>query len=240
MNSPQVRTAQRNPDDSASAVIVIDDLKFGYHASQLVLDIPHWQVARGEHVFLAGESGSGKSTLLNLLAGTLAVESGSIALLGQRFSTLSSRQRDKFRARHIGVVFQKLNLIPYLSVEQNIRAAAHFAGTQADTVDQRLPDLIRRLALPGHIVHQKASQLSVGQQQRVAIARALINQPELLIVDEPTSALDSNAKDSFIDLLLAVAHSSTIVFVSHDEGLASHFKHHISIHQINNADGVVA
>ena len=222
-------TSSNNPPELA---IDIRHLRFAYtHSDAPLISMDKWQVRRGEHIFLFGPSGSGKSTLLNLLSGTLTAVSGSISLLGNPFSTLSNRERDRFRAQHIGVVFQQFNLIPYLSVEQNIRAAAYFAHTKLsnDALNKKIEDLLKQLQLPTNVLHAKADALSIGQQQRVAIARALINSPQLLIVDEPTSALDVSARDSFMVLLKSVAKESTLVFVSHDPAMANYFDTHIDI-----------
>ena len=186
-------------------------------------------------MFLSGPSGSGKSTLLNLLCGTLTPTAGNIALLGQPFSSLSNRQRDKFRARNIGVVFQQFNLVPYLSVAQNISAAAYFSGKGncSQKVLANTCELLDRLQLPSHVLHAKADALSIGQQQRVAIARALTNSPQLLIVDEPTSALDADARDSFMALLKEVASDSTMIFVSHDNAMERYFDRHCRISELS-------
>ena len=204
-------------------------------APQPVLKIDNWQISRGSHVFVEGASGSGKSTLLNLLTGTLQPQSGTISLLGTAFSSLSMRKKDQFRARNIGVVFQQFNLIPYLSVAQNIEAATYFANRRKQFSIDTVSTLLESLQLPSALLHQKASALSVGQQQRVAIARALINQPQLMIVDEPTSALDANARDKFMQLLLATATNSTLIFVSHDTSLAKYFSHHYTMEALNSA-----
>jgi putative ABC transport system ATP-binding protein len=217
---------------TAPTAIEFKHVKFAYQpGAPLVIDIPHWQVARGESLFVSGASGSGKSTLLNLICGALTPSAGEITLLDEPFSTLSSAKRDSFRGRHIGVVFQQFNLIPYLTVKQNIQAAAYF-GKGIDTdFDGRLKQFLAQLQLPTDVLEQKAAQLSVGQQQRVAIVRALINSPEILVVDEPTSALDADARDAFMQVLLAsVSQSnSTLLFVSHDMHLSTHFDHQIDI-----------
>ncbi|WP_412727740.1 ABC transporter ATP-binding protein [Alteromonas sp. D210916BOD_24] len=219
--------------------IDIHHLQFAYDKNgAIVLAIDNWQVLQGEHVFLSGPSGSGKSTLLNLLCGTLTPTSGTISLLGQPFSALTNRQRDKFRASNIGVVFQQFNLIPYLSVLQNIQAAVYFApSTHLDSlaVVQKAKDLLTKLQLPLRILHTKADALSIGQQQRVAIARALINDPKLLIVDEPTSALDADARDNFMSLLKEVAGKSTMIFVSHDLSLSHYFDCHCKISELTHS-----
>jgi len=222
--------------EERNTAIEVSNLQFSYTKKNApVIDIKAWQVSQGEHVFLSGPSGSGKSTLLNLLCGTLTPTRGDIALLEQPFSSLSNRQRDKFRARHIGVVFQQFNLIPYLSVAQNIRAAVYFASTKPSqkTEDAKLRHLLDKLQLPSHVLHAKADALSIGQQQRVAIARALINDPQLLIVDEPTSALDTDARDSFMSLLKDVAGESTMIFVSHDKAMENYFDRHCSISELS-------
>ncbi|GAA3953359.1 ABC transporter ATP-binding protein [Allohahella marinimesophila] len=224
--------------------IDISNLTFSYTGSeaQSVLSIPAWHVEEGEHVFLYGPSGSGKSTLLNILAGILKPLSGTVELLGSPFSALSARKRDEFRARHIGVVFQQFNLVPYLSVLDNILLAAHFGSrktpegrrSSAD-VQARAEALLARLSLDKSLLHQRADALSVGQQQRVAIVRALINDPELVIADEPTSALDSDARDQFIDLLLECVGDGkrALIFVSHDRSLASHFSTSVDLQTLN-------
>lgn len=220
-------------------VIKLSKLKFSYPQApeRTILSIGSWEVQRGEHVFLYGPSGSGKSTLLNILTGMVEPNSGSIAILDTDLATLKNKQKDKFRAQHIGFVFQQLNLIPYLSVRDNILLADYFTAKPAvkEEVEAHLLHLIESLQLPHSILSQPASQLSVGQQQRVAIARAMINKPELLIADEPTSALDQNSRDAFIELLFKLADESqaTLVFVSHDKTLASHFGNVLDIESIN-------
>ena len=219
--------------------IRIEKLCFQYAKSSnnKLINIEKWHINAGQKVFLYGPSGSGKSTLLNLLAGTLKPDSGTIQIFGNQVSALSARKRDKFRAQHIGVVFQQFNLIPYLSVEQNIRAAAWLGNNIDNTLTNRIQSIISQLQLSATVLNQQANQLSVGQQQRVAIARALVNQPELMIVDEPTSALDTAARDSFMQLLLASCEQaqSTLIFVSHDPGLKSYFDTSVSLTEINQS-----
>jgi putative ABC transport system ATP-binding protein len=218
--------------------IEVENLQHGYTRGSIDLKIENWQIQHGDHVFLHGESGSGKTTLLNLIAGILTPQTGEVRLLGQTFSGLSARKRDQFRARHIGVVFQQFNLIPYLTVLQNIMVAGYFAK-KSDDIERRATQLLTELKLPTSILQQQASQLSVGQQQRVAIARALINQPELLIVDEPTSALDAGARDTFMRILLDICRSklTTLLFVSHDMSLQRYFSSSIDIHSLKQSQG---
>ncbi|WP_347136727.1 ABC transporter ATP-binding protein [Parahaliea mediterranea] len=217
-------------------MVSVQNLRFHYDKAP-ILDIPRWTVETGERIFLHGPSGAGKSTLLNLLAGILLPDSGTIEVQGKAINTLGARQRDKWRARHIGVVFQQFNLIPYLGAVDNIRLAAGFAG--ATGASGRARELLLALGLAEEQHHQSASRLSIGQQQRVAIARALVNRPALLIADEPTSALDRENRDAFLSLLLNQAGEcrTALVFVSHDLALADRFSRTEALADINRAEG---
>lgn len=218
-------------------LLSIKDLRFHYPGdSKVVLDIPQWSVSTGEQVFLHGPSGAGKSTFLKLLAGLLVPCDGRITMLGQPLQSLRSGQRDKWRARHIGFVFQQFNLIPYLSGRDNIHLAAHFGGK--GDIDTAATALLTSLGLDEKLHRKPAAELSIGQQQRVAIARALINQPELLIVDEPTSALDTKNRDVFMALLheQLYENSTALVFVSHDLSLAHGMSRVESLEDINQAE----
>lgn len=229
---------------ATAPAIALSDVQFAWsrHAEP-VLDIPHFTLARGERLFLYGPSGSGKTSLLNLLAGIALPQRGEVALLGQSMAALKGRQRDRFRARHIGVVFQQFNLIPYLSVLANVCLAAHFAGRapgEGPEVNQtgtetHARELLAALGLPTGIAERPASTLSVGQQQRVAVARALITRPEILLADEPSSALDSDHRDAFMQVMLEqVAETgSTLVFVSHDRSLAKAFDHQQDLRELS-------
>lgn len=231
-------TESAKTDGTRNVAVAVNNVSFSHNdpnseRARPFIEIEQWHLYRGEHVFLSGPSGSGKSTFLNLLSGTLTPDSGTISLLEQPFSTLSNRQRDRFRANNIGVVFQQFNLIPYLSVKQNIKAALYFAGTNIKdkALDERILALLEDLQLSNQLLNAKADTLSVGQQQRVAIARAIINTPDILIVDEPTSALDAKARDSFMGVLKRLAKDSALVFVSHDPYLKKYFSTHIDMQQ---------
>lgn len=230
------------PPETTPDAVRINGLYFSYpgKARTAVLAIPEWHVAKGDRVFLKGPSGSGKSTLLNLLAGILLATQGTIEILGQNLGTLSAHQRDRFRAAHIGIVFQQFNLIPYLSVLDNIRLAAHFGRKKQIDPDITAKQLFAALGLDNTLITKKASDLSVGQQQRVAIARALVNAPEILIVDEPTSALDSETRDAFMDFLLEISKTqeNTLIFVSHDTTLTHHFHHVVNLAEINQPGAI--
>jgi putative ABC transport system ATP-binding protein len=212
---------------STLAAIEIKDLIFRFSSDMdPVLCVPTWRVEPNERIFLHGDSGSGKSTLLGLLAGLRKPTSGDVTVLGTSISTLSGRKRDAFRAKNIGVVFQQFNLIPFLSVLDNILLAAEFAQVSSSAVRARGLELLERVNLDPALSLRKASQLSIGQQQRVAIVRALINSPALLLVDEPTSALDQANKESFLTLLNEVLDDANcaMIFVSHDPSIGELFE----------------
>ena len=203
------------------------------------LDIDSLHLAAGRTLFLYGPSGCGKSTLLGLMAGVLVAREGSVDLLGQDWARLPGGRRDARRADHVGVVFQQFNLLPYLTVLDNVLLPCRFsklralrcAGSPADAARA----LLQRMALPQALWARRADALSVGQQQRVAAARALIGAPELVIADEPTSALDAARRDDFMALLMdnCAAAGSTLVFVSHDERLAARFDERLSLPELN-------
>jgi putative ABC transport system ATP-binding protein len=229
-----------------SRVIEISNLSFAWKKqAQPVLDIPSLQINRGERVFLRGPSGSGKSTLLNLLAGVTLPQSGVLKVLGQDMNALGSAQRDHFRAHHIGFIFQMFNLIPYLSVVENVILPCRFSDkrrhkvlAQADSMEAEAIRLLDHLDMAhDEVLHSPVNELSVGQQQRVAAARALIGAPELVIADEPTSSLDADRRAAFIQLLFRECDnaSSTLIFVSHDNSLEGPFQRTIEFHELNNA-----
>ena len=205
-----------------NAVVEIRDLAFAWPGHEVVLDLPALTIGEGERVFIKGPSGSGKSTLLGLLAGIQTANHGTLEVLGQPLARLSGRARDHFRAANLGYIFQQFNLLPFLSVQDNVTSALTFSpekrarlqGSPADEARR----LLRELQLPEEALHRPVHALSIGQQQRVAAARALIGSPPLVIADEPTSALDTDNRAAFIKLLFEECdkQGSTLVFVSHD------------------------
>ena len=219
-------------------IINLQNLHFSYPESQgkRVLDVPSWSVAAQEHVFVHGPSGGGKSTLLNLLSGIYKPSGGELSVMDCRLDSMSRRQRDQFRAMHIGYVFQQFNLIPYLNPVENIQLATQFAKRESKSASiKEIEALLERLKLPAADHYKPASQLSIGQQQRVAIARALINKPQLLIADEPTSSLDQKNRDNFMSVLMSLVDENniTLVFVSHDMSLSKYFNRIDALSDIN-------
>ena len=222
--TPQNRPA---PKDA----VHINHLHFAWTADAPAhLDIPELRIPAGQTHFLKGPSGSGKSTLLSLLAGLMAPDQGSISVAGTALERLPRRKRDRFRADHLGVIFQQFNLVPYLSPLENILLPCRFSRRRRERAGPDLKasanELMRALGLVPQKLPRDVRELSIGQQQRVASARALIGDPELILADEPTSALDAAHRDQFVALLLEQAqrHHSTVVFVSHDEALAERFE----------------
>lgn len=209
-------------------------LSFTWPGQQRI-DFPNIRLDQAEHLFIHGPSGSGKSTLLNLLAGMILPGAGDIHLLGTRINALGAGARDRFRADHIGVIFQQFNLVPYLSALANVtlpcRLSAHRLARATNQAEDQARQLLSQLAIPEDHWHRGVTRLSIGQQQRVAAARALIGAPGLILADEPTSALDTDNRDRFLDLLLELAERSrsSVLFVSHDRGLAQHFHQQIAL-----------
>jgi len=210
----------------------LTDLRYAWPGQgQPCLDIGAFAVAAGESVFVHGESGSGKSTLLALLGGVLVPQAGSVNVLGTELTRLAAGERDRFRVDHTGFIFQQFNLIPYLSMQDNVLLPCRFSArrrgralARSATLAAEVKRLLAELDLDESLWRRPVTQLSVGQQQRVAAARALIGAPELVIADEPTSALDAARQAAFLDLLARECGEAgaTLIFVSHDARLASH------------------
>ncbi|MBZ8138519.1 methionine ABC transporter ATP-binding protein [Rubrivivax gelatinosus] len=224
---------------SAPAAVSIRGLRYRWpRADADTLAIERWELAAGESVFLHGPSGGGKSTLLGLLAGVLVARQGQVEVLGRDWAALPAGRRDALRADHVGYVFQQFNLLPYLSVLDNVLLPCRFSALRRARAGAGAAEaLLARIGLPRAAWSRPAAELSVGQQQRVAAARALIGAPELVICDEPTSALDAPLRDAFLELLLGAVHEtgSTLVFVSHDQSLAGRFDRRVALAELNGA-----
>jgi putative ABC transport system ATP-binding protein len=203
-------------------VISLNSVTRTYQASAPpALDNVSLTVAAGEVVAVMGPSGSGKSTLLNLIAGLDRPDAGTVTVAGQRIDTLSETALARFRARHVGIVFQFFNLLDDLTVADNVLLPAQLAGASKRVAKTRAAELLDRMGLGKHSEDYPA-RLSGGQRQRVAIARALINKPELLLADEPTGALDTATGQEIGNLLRELnAGGQTLVLVTHDSALAA-------------------
>ncbi len=226
-------------------ILQLEAVRFRYPgARQDTLDLPGLALGPARRLLVRGDSGCGKSTLLSLAAGVLLADSGAVRLLGQDWRALGAVARDARRVDHVGYIFQQFNLLPYLSVVDNVVLPCRFSRLRAQRARQAhgseraaAQALLAALGLGQDLWPRSAAELSVGQQQRVAAARALIGQPELVIADEPTSALDEGRRDSFMDLLIAQCerHRSALLFVSHDSRLADHFEQVVNLADINRA-----
>jgi putative ABC transport system ATP-binding protein len=230
--------------DSASPAPIVEmtGVSFTWAGrNAFTLEIDSFSLHRGERLLLTGPSGGGKSTFLSLLAGIVTPQRGKIDVLGTDIARLGSSARDRFRAGHLGIIFQMFNLLPYGSVIDNVvlplsfsasrRARAEAEGGAKAAASRLLESLgIERELIQG----ASAARLSVGQQQRVAAARALIGSPELIVADEPTSSLDRDRQQAFLDLLFAdiAAANATLVMVSHDQSLSSRFTRVVELDSI--------
>ena len=238
-SSPPPDTRLPDPRAPANAALAFTGVRFRWPgAAQDTLALDALAIGRGERVFLRGPSGCGKSTLLALASGVLLADAGEVALLGQPWRALGAAARDRLRADHLGIVFQQFNLLPYLSVLDNVRLPLRFSPRRARAAAPRAAEaLLERSALPASLWRQPAATLSVGQQQRVAAARALIGAPEVVIADEPTSALDEPLRDTFMALLrdCCAEAGAALLFVSHDPRLAAGFDRVLDLPALNRA-----
>lgn len=226
---------------SGPTAILLENVIFGYHSRQSVLRVKRLAVQAGRRVFLYGPSGCGKTTLLGIITGVLQPRQGSCVVLGKEMTKMGASARDLHRGAEMGYIFQSLNLIPYLTVRQNVALPCQIhkrrrLHIEARTVAKEVERLVTRLGLETHIDHN-VKKLSTGQQQRVAIARAVIGKPSLVLADEPTSALDTDRRSEFMDLLFEVCDEAqaTLVFVSHDRSLMDRFDESISLPEISQA-----
>lgn len=220
----------------------VKDIKFSYPNTNVnTLDIAELSILKNEKVFLYGPSGCGKTTLLETLAGVLVPQSGSVRICQTEVQKLKSSVRDQFRAAKIGYIFQSFNLIPYLTVYENITLPLYLSSERRKNVSKKnekseVQFICAELGIET-LLNKSIWELSIGQQQRVAAARALLGRPELILADEPTSALDFDHRERFIKLLFQLAEKSqtAILFVSHDRTLEKLFDRAISLEDINKA-----
>lgn len=206
MSYLEVKNVRKVYGSKETEVVALDDVSFS--------------VEKGEFVAIVGTSGSGKSTLLHLLGAVDNATSGSVLLDGEDIFTLKENRKAIFRRRKIGFVFQQYNLIPVLSVEENLEMPVRLDGKKVDTT--YMNELISLLGLEDRRMHMP-NELSGGQKQRVAIGRALANHPSLILADEPTGNLDRKTGLEIIALLKQTAnrYSQTLLLVTHDESIAA-------------------
>ena len=199
------------------------------------------EIAPGEFVALLGSSGSGKSTLLNLLAGLDHASAGSVVVLGKDLGTMGPLELSRHRNQTIGMIFQSFNLLPRMTVFENVELPLRLAEVPRAERPARVQQALERVGLAARVRH-RPGELSGGEQQRVAIARALVNRPRILLADEPTGNLDSRTGDEIMRLIAGInrpadgAEATTVVMVTHERPLAEHYANRI----ITLADGRIA
>ncbi len=218
-------------------IVEINDLVLQYgnvSESLPILSVPRWELQPNEQVAVSGPSGSGKSTFLNVLAGLLIPQSGQVSVCGQDLTRLGEAQRDRFRARHIGYIFQTFNLLQGYSALENVLLGATFSHQAVDHPHIRA--LLERVGL-GHRLHHRPAHLSIGEQQRVAIARALAKRPEIILADEPTGSLDPGHTREIVQLLRDVCRDErcSLVVVSHEPTVVGAFERRDAFLTVNRA-----
>ena len=198
------------------------------YAGRLAVAVDSWTAAAGEHWLVHGPSGCGKTTLLHLVAGLLRPDAGAVSVAGQVLSALSGGALDRFRGRHVGIVFQHLHLIAALTVRQNLALARTLAGLAP--APERIDRLLEELGLAAR-ANARAHALSRGEAQRAALARALVNGPEVVLADEPTSSLDDDNAARAAALLReqAEANDAVLVVASHDRRIADSFARRLDL-----------
>lgn len=201
------------------------ELQFSYRKGQELL-FPKISASPSEPLLISGNSGCGKTTWMSLLTGLLSPKTGRVEINGTDIFSLSARDRDAFRAQHIGLIFQKPYFIPSLSAEKNVGLIKRFS--QKDTLSEN--EVMTAVGL-GEKLNYSPVEMSLGELQRLTIARAIIHQPKLIIADEPTSSLDDNNCENILQLLFDLnrSHNTTLVVVSHDHRLDNHFSNHIKL-----------
>ncbi|MGB3469023.1 MAG: ATP-binding cassette domain-containing protein [Cyclobacteriaceae bacterium] len=205
-------------------MLSISELAYNY-LGLLNLSYRDIQLKQNEKLLILGGSGSGKTTLLHLIGGLMELQKGSISLNGTSYRDLSGSQMDKFRANHIGLVFQKPHLLSSLNVLENLMLSQVFSGGEQSK--DRAIHLLESVGLVDKIT-AKIDQLSQGQAQRVALLRAVINQPDLILADEPTSSLDDKNAESVMDLLISQAdeNNAILLVTTHDQRVKERISNH--------------
>lgn len=218
------------------------DFCWGSAKNDFRIRIKDFQLKKNESGILVGPSGAGKSTLLSILCGILSPQKGMTQILGENIEDMSDSERDRFRANHMGIIFQQFNLVPYLSAIDNVLLPLHFSPTRRQAsgkiqskTNAEAKRLLDALGINSKTLGiQKAATLSIGQQQRVAAARAFIGSPELIIADEPTSSLDEKNQTEFLEQLFKQkdATGTSLLMVSHNKNISKRFDRLIELEKI--------
>jgi putative ABC transport system ATP-binding protein len=214
-------------NESVRAVSVVRYYKLGRSIIPAV-DGVSLAAARGEFIALLGASGSGKSTLLNLIAGLDRPTSGAIVVEGADLATMTSEQLAQYRRHTVGMVFQSFNLVPTMTLTENVELPMRFAEVPRRERRARVQEALDRVGLSGRVLH-RPSEMSGGEQQRAALARALVNRPKILLADEPTCNLDSKTGSEIMDLIRELNRTleMTVIMVTHERSLAERYAHRL-------------
>jgi ABC-type lipoprotein export system ATPase subunit len=206
---------------------------YGRDGAVVACDVSALEVGDGEQVALMGRSGSGKTTLLHVIAGIMRPDAGEVVVLDQDLAQLGEAARDRFRGRHIGMVYQTFNLLQPFDALENVLLGALFGRGAGHAARERAEHLLERVGLADRR-HHRPGQLSVGQVQRVAICRALVNDPELILMDEPLGNQDRETGGKVLDLLLELAREGrkTVVMVTHDPESAARMQRTVDLQEL--------
>jgi putative ABC transport system ATP-binding protein len=222
-------------------MLLVENIKKSYRepdgGSLPILDIERLELTAGEQVVIRGQSGGGKTTLLNVIAGLATADTGRVVVNTTDVTRLPEAVRDRFRARHIGFVFQTFNLLAGFTALENVLLGMTFTGQRSDI--GRATALLERVGLKHRLTHKPAA-LSVGEQQRVAVARALVNRPSLLLADEPTANIDPAHQQQVIDLLRHVCRDENVamLLVTHSDEVSRQFDRVERLEDLNRSAAV--
>jgi putative ABC transport system ATP-binding protein len=214
-------------NESLRTVSVVRHYKLGRSTIPAV-DGVSLAASRGEFIALLGASGSGKSTLLNLIAGLDRPDSGAIVAEGSDLATMTPEQLAKYRRHVVGMVFQSFNLVPTMTLYENVELPMRFAEVRRRERRTRVQEALERVGLSDRMQH-RPSEMSGGEQQRAALARALVNRPKILLADEPTGNLDSKTGKEIMDLIRELNRTleTTVIMVTHERPLAERYAHRL-------------
>ncbi len=218
-------------------IVELNNLQVDYGANGQVLrilDIPAWQMSANEQVAISGPSGSGKSTLLHVITGLLTPSAGEVTVCGQNLTRLGEAERDRFRARHIGYIFQNFNLLQGYTALENVLMGMVFSSHKPSR--EEAAGLLAEMGLSQRLKHYPA-EMSIGEQQRVAIARALAKKPDLILADEPTGSLDPKHTQAVVDKLRDACrdHGCSLLVVSHEQQVIASFEKRVAFMEMNRA-----
>jgi putative ABC transport system ATP-binding protein len=218
-----ILTSKGNENESVRTVSVVRHYRLGRSIIPAV-DGVSLAAARGEFITLLGASGSGKSTLLNLIAGLDRPNSGAIVVEGSDLATMTSEQLAQYRRHTVGMVFQSFNLVPTMTLYENVELPMRFAEVRRRERRARVQEALERVGLSDRTQH-RPSEMSGGEQQRAALARALVNRPKILLADEPTGNLDSKTGTEIMDLIRELNRTleMTVIMVTHERSLAERY-----------------